>query len=100
MNEVFAEPDQSISSLFENEEDGEGSMGLVSVDNQYTKRFSQNVAENGRKAFTVWQLALTYMYTTPGIPSIYQGAESPMYGEGRPERQKMVVCSSGDGEIC
>jgi len=99
INEVFAEPDQSISSLFENEEDGEGSMGLVSVDNQYTKRFSQNVAENGRKAFTVWQLALTYMYTTPGIPSIYQGSEIPMYGDGVPESQMMVLFNSGDEDI-
>src|SRR5699024_9281970 len=99
MNEVFAEPDQSISSLVENEEEGEGSMGLVSVDNQYTKRFSQNVAENGRKAFTVWQLALTYMYTTPGIPTIYQWSEIPMYGDGGPESQMMVLFNSGDEDI-
>lgn len=99
MNEVFAEADNSVSPLMKVWE-GEGhNDNLLSVDNKNTKRFSHHVADHGRKPFTVWQLALTYMYTTPGIPSIYQGSEIPMYGDGFPENQMLMRFNNGEQDM-
>lgn len=98
MNDVFAEADNPVSPLYELWEDNQLG-GLLAVDNKNTKRFSQMVAENGRNEFTSWKLALTYMYMTPGIPSIYQGSEIPMYGGGFPENQMLMQFNSGDEDI-
>lgn len=99
MNDVFAQVDNPVSPLIKTWEDAEYTGALLSVDNKNTKRFSHHVADNGRKPFTVWQLALTYMYTTPGIPSIYQGSEIPMYGDGFPENQMLMQFNSGEQDI-
>ncbi|WP_029266997.1 alpha-amylase family glycosyl hydrolase [Virgibacillus alimentarius] len=99
LNEVFDQSGQGLAPLNQHLEEKNNTLDLLSVDNKNTKRFSQAVAENGRKASTVWQLALTYMYTTPGVPSIYQGSEIPMYGEGVPESQMMVLFNSGEQDI-
>ncbi len=99
MNDVFAEADNPVLPLIKAWQDKAHNGVLLSVDNKNTKRFSQRVAEQGRKPSTVWELALTYMYTTPGIPSIYQGTEIPMFGEGFPENQKLVQFNSGEQDL-
>src|SRR5699024_5469989 len=54
---------------------------------------------NGRNSHTVWQMALTYLYLTPGVPIIYQGSEIPMYGPGFPENQYIVDFTAGDQDL-
>src|SRR5699024_7618443 len=73
MTEVFANENVPVSKLYEAWEESENPSGLLYVDDQYTKRFTQLFAEQGRNKVTVWKLALTYMYTAPGVPLIYQG---------------------------
>lgn len=99
MTETFAEPDQPVSDIYETWENSDNKNGIMYLDNMYTKRFSQVFAENGRNHLTVWQLALTYMYTTPGIPSLFQGSEHAMYGENAEEAQRLVQFNSGDPEL-
>src|SRR5690625_1166613 len=72
---------------------------LLTVGNKNTARFSNNFADKGRNALTTWKLAMTYMYTTPGVPVIYQGSEVPMYGPGFPENQSLVEFTSIDQDL-
>lgn len=99
MTDVFSKPDNPVSDIFDVWEQNENKSGLLYVDDKYTKRFTQLVAENGRNKLTSWKLALTYMYTAPGVPLIYQGSEIPEYGEGVPENQAMVNFNSGDSDL-
>lgn len=99
MTNVFTEPDKPVSDIYKAWEANASQGDLLYVDNKYTKRFSQAFAENGRNDLTTWKLALTYMYTTPGVPVIFQGSEIPMYGENAEEAQMMVQFNSGKQDI-
>lgn len=99
LNEVFTEEDKPVSILFDTWKESDESLDLLFVDNENTSRFSNNFSEKGRNALTTWKLALTYMYTTPGVPSLYQGSELPMYGPGFPENQQLVQFNSTDPDL-
>src|SRR5690625_2618128 len=99
MNVVFTMVDQPMSILlYEIVENGED-RDIFLVDNRNTARFSNNFADEGLNALTTWKLALTYMYTLPGIPMIYQGSELPMYGPGFPANQSLVLFNSTDPDL-
>lgn len=99
LDEVFTEPDVPVSILYDTWEEAGSNKDLLFIDNENTPRFSNVLFENGRNALNTWKLALTYMYTTPGIPSIYQGSELPMYGPGFPENQRMMQFNSTDPDL-
>lgn len=92
-DDVYSELAKPITDLTEE------TKGILKVDDNMQKRFAQIVGEEGRNAATVWKLALTYMYTSPGVPMIYQGSELPMYAPGLPESQDLVKFNSGDPEL-
>ncbi|HLQ71860.1 MAG TPA: alpha-amylase family glycosyl hydrolase [Bacillota bacterium] len=87
---VLSKMDRPVEDMYTAWEENASDKGMLYVDNQYTKRFTQLVSENGRSPLTVWKLALTFMYTVPGAPYVYQGSTIPMYGEGFPENQNLV----------
>ncbi|MDA6963127.1 hypothetical protein OSM87_26010, partial [Escherichia coli] len=37
-----------------------------------------------------WKLALTYLYTTPGVPIVYYGSEIALNGEEEPNNRKIM----------
>ena len=99
MNEVFTLVDQPISILLDELMESGEDRDILFVDSRNTARFSNNFADEGRNALTTWKLALTYMYTMPGIPMIYQGSELPMYGPGFPANQSLVLFNSTDPDL-
>lgn len=99
MNEVFMQPDEPVSKVFEQTILTEDFRDLLYVDNLNTPRFSNNFGENGRNRVTAWKLALAYLYLTPGVPIVYQGSEVPMFGPGYPENQYFVEFTSADPEV-
>ncbi|MUK90132.1 alpha-amylase [Ornithinibacillus sp. L9] len=98
LTDVFAEPDQAVSTIYDIWETTNDKKGLLFVDDPFMERFTQTFSENGRNALTTWKLALTYMYTTPGIPILFQGSEIPMYGDF-PENQRLVDFNSGEADL-
>src|SRR5699024_5398423 len=98
-NDVLTEEDHPISDIYETWESSHHSKDILYVDNINTARFSDNFADNGRTAETTWNLALAYLYLTPGVPMIYQGSEVPMYGPGFPENQYIIDFSSSDPNL-
>lgn len=69
------------------------------MDNQDTRRFTRMAVENGQNPVTRWKMAYTYLYTTPGLPVIFQGSEVPMDGGEVPDNRRMVAFNSGDDEL-
>ncbi|WP_067729755.1 alpha-amylase family glycosyl hydrolase [Oceanobacillus damuensis] len=99
MTTVFAEPDHPVSDIYETWSAASNQNGLLYMDDFYTKRFTQLYSENQRNSLTAWSLALTYMYTTPGTPSLLQGTELPMYGATPEDSQRLVPFNSGEPEL-
>ncbi|SET14398.1 alpha-amylase [Oceanobacillus limi] len=98
MTNVFSTVDNPTSELYEVWENETPKNGFVYVDNAFTDRFTQLFSVNGRNSLTVWQLALTYMLTSPGVPAVYQGSEIPMLGEF-PDSQRLVDFNSGEPDL-
>lgn len=96
---VLSHVDRPISELYEQRKAIDCPTLLLEADHQDIARFSNLVADRGRNTVTAWTLALTYLYLTPGLPSIYQGSEVPMYGPGFPESQNMVEMISADPDL-
>lgn len=99
LNEVFSEVNRPVSDIYEAWEAADQPNSLLFIDNKDTARFSNNVADHGRNTLTAWQMALTYMFTSQGVPIIYQGSELPMYGPGFPESQMLVQFNTTDPDL-
>lgn len=97
--DVFQEVEQSPEEIFNAWSENEDENHALYIDNINTARFSNNAADHSRNSVTAWSLALTAMYTTPGVPMIYQGSETPMYGPGYPENRYLVDFTSGDQDL-
>ncbi|MBP1947276.1 alpha-amylase family glycosyl hydrolase [Virgibacillus litoralis] len=96
---TFASAGEPVSTLYDAWVDSGKSEDLTYLDNKYTERFTQKLLKNGRNPLTTWKLALTYLYTAPGTPMIYQGSEIPMGGGAFPDSQEMVQFNSGDEDL-
>jgi len=99
LNEVFTQARSPVSKLYETWKENGNNNDLLFVDSKDTPRFAYNASRNDRNALTTWKLALTYLYTSPGIPSFYQGSELKMYEPGFPENQQMVKFNSTDPDL-
>ncbi|AGK52691.1 alpha-amylase family glycosyl hydrolase [Bacillus sp. 1NLA3E] len=81
----FAKPDQSTEELFnileKNKQlyDSPNLMGTF-MDNQRSTRFTHDAVLNNIHPGSRWKLALTYLFTTPGIPIVYYGSEIALEG--------------------
>lgn len=95
----FAEEGKPVEEIIDSWENNGKPYGLIAIDDPFSKRFTHEFSEHRRNILTAWKLALTYMYTTPGVPIIYQGSEIPMYGSGYPESQHLVEFNSGDSDL-
>lgn len=97
--DVFAEVDTPISKIYEKWNDIENKNGLIYLDNKTMDRFTQVAAINKRDDVNTWMLGLTYLLTTPGVPSVFQGSDVPMYGSGIDQVHQLVNFNSGDPEL-
>lgn len=60
------------------------------MDNQHTARFTHDAITKNQHPGPRWKLALTYLYTTPGIPIVYYGSEIALDGgEGSDNHRQM-----------
>src|SRR5690606_22062281 len=60
------------------------------IDNHDNQRFVRLAIENKQDPVTRLKLALTYMYTAPGIPIVYYGTEIAMDGGNDPDNRRMM----------
>lgn len=98
MRDVFSKPGVSPENIYE-ETMEDDTIDMLFMDDQSMERFTQTLAENGRNPLTAWKLALTFLYSMPDVPVIYQGSHLPMYGSTLDEVQRMVEFNSGDKEL-
>ncbi|CDQ21058.1 alpha-amylase [Halobacillus karajensis] len=80
-------------------ETGENHQQVNQIDFYDISRFTHEAVEEGQNPITRWKLALTYMFTAPGIPSVYYGTETPMDDGGDPQNLPMMNFKSGDEQL-
>lgn len=87
----FALTDQSFSPLYSNTDKGKGTqLSLNFFDNELTTRFTSDIVEERHFPGARWKTALTYTYTTPGIPVVYYGSEIALNGGEIPDNRKQM----------
>jgi hypothetical protein len=95
LRSAFSEPDQSLEPLFAILSDNESSykeptlMGQF-MDNQDTIRFTEEPVAKNEHPGPRWRLALTYLYTTPGIPIVFYGSEIALAGGEAPDNLQQM----------
>ena len=92
---AFAKPDQTLSWLFSTAQRNKVTyenpelMGNF-MDNHDTVRFTRDAVQNRQHPGTRWKLALTYLYTAPGIPIVYYGSEIALDGGQDPDNRRQM----------
>lgn len=81
LKKAFIQPDQSFSSLFASM-DEKSEVSVNFMDNEEIVRFTHDVISKNEHPGPRWKQALTFLYTTPGIPLVYYGSEIALDGEG------------------
>ncbi len=93
--ETFVEPGHSLKALFQSLERNAAIyekpelMGKF-IDNHDNPRFTYFVTGKKQNPELRWKQALTFMYTTPGIPIIYYGSEIALNGGNDPDNRRMM----------
>ncbi|WLR42919.1 alpha-amylase family glycosyl hydrolase [Bacillus carboniphilus] len=98
VSEAFKKTDQQLydfSDIFSEE----SSLSSIHYLDRYdTVRFTRKAVDGNYHPGTRLMLALTYMYTTPGIPMVYYGTEVALDGGDPPDNQRLMNFF-GDDEV-
>ncbi len=95
MREAFSTTDVEMDSLFKRWETLLGAVNTpyttgISVDTERTERFTKETERAKQFPGTRWKMALTYMYTMPGIPVVTYGSEIALNGGEKPDNHRMM----------
>ena len=95
LRKVFPKPDQSFASLFAMQEQNEELYSnpylmATFMDNQHTVRFTRDTVSINEHPGPRWKQAITYLYTTPGIPFVYYGSEIALDGGETPDNHRQM----------
>lgn len=87
---AFAQPDQPMTELISAVTEREklykdSSLVVKFMDNHQTSRFTTDAAKLNEHPGARWKMALTYLYTTPGIPMVFYGSEIALAGGEAPD---------------
>ncbi|MDM5153808.1 alpha-amylase family glycosyl hydrolase [Bacillus sp. DX1.1] len=90
ITDVFSKPSMSIQPLYDVSLIDEDKVRSTFIDNQETKRFVRVAKENLYYPPARLKLALTYLYTSPGMPIVYYGTEIALDGGGVPDNRRLM----------
>ncbi len=91
LRKVFASTDQTLPSERVKLEHGQKSYLLANfLDTENTVRFTRDIVGKRQFPGSRWKTALTYLYTTPGIPLVYYGTEIALNGGDIPDNRRQM----------
>ncbi|PQD95465.1 alpha-amlyase [Pradoshia eiseniae] len=95
LRKAFATTDREMDSifnrwdkLFETVENPHNT--VISMDTETTERFTKETERAKQFPGTRWKMALTYLYTMPGIPMMTYGSEIALNGGEKPDNHRMM----------
>ncbi|MEH7333715.1 alpha-amylase family glycosyl hydrolase [Neobacillus drentensis] len=91
LRKSFANTNQSLHSVSSNTENSQSAFqNGTFFDNEYTVRFTSDIVDQRQFPGSRWKTALTYLYTTPGIPNVYYGTEIALNGGEIPDNRRQM----------
>ncbi len=89
LREVFANTDRSFAPIFA-KNNKQSPIKAPFLDNEFTVRFTKDIVDERQFPGARWKTALTYLYTTPGIPVVYYGTEIALTGGDIPDNRRQM----------
>ncbi|SDN09785.1 alpha-amylase [Psychrobacillus sp. OK028] len=98
---AFEKSNQSLGWLFSNNERNHKLFKRPEllgqfIDNHDMQRFTNLAIQNNQDPVARLKLALSYLYTAPGIPIIYYGTEIALDGGNDPDNRRMMNFEADD----
>ena len=95
LQKAFATTDREMDSLFNRWDKLFGMLEnphntVISMDTEMTERFTKEIERAKQFPGTRWKMALTYLYTMPGIPMMTYGSEIALNGGDKPDNHRMM----------
>lgn len=91
LRKAFATTNQSFSALNSvSTKSGNNELMANFFDNEYTARFTKDIVDKRQFPGSRWMTALTYLYTTPGIPIYYYGTDIALNGGEIPDNRRQM----------
>ncbi|MBM7653725.1 alpha-amylase family glycosyl hydrolase [Neobacillus cucumis] len=91
LRKAFATTNQSFSALNSvSTRSGNNELMANFFDNEYTARFTKDIVDKRQFPGSRWMTALTYLYTTPGIPIYYYGTDIALNGGEIPDNRRQM----------
>lgn len=87
LRNVFATTNQAFSGLNDNKVQNP-ELQPQFFDNEMTTRFTSDIVKNKQFPGARWRTALTYIYSTPGIPVVFYGSEIALNGGEIPDNRQ------------
>lgn len=87
LRNVFATTNRAFSELNENKVQ-KPELQPQFFDNEMTTRFTNDIVKNKHFPGARWRTALTYIYSTPGIPVVFYGSEIALNGGEIPDNRQ------------
>jgi glycosidase len=87
LRNVFAATNQTFNPLSDNRIQ-KTELQPQFFDNENTHRFTQDIVTNKHFPGARWKTALTYIYSTPGIPLVFYGSEIALNGGEIPDNHQ------------
>ncbi|WP_462408950.1 alpha-amylase family glycosyl hydrolase [Neobacillus sp. Marseille-QA0830] len=86
LRQVFATTNHSFKTVTPQQQP----LAANFFDDEYTTRFTGDIVEERQFPGSRWKTALTYLYTTPGIPVVYYGTEIALTGGETPDNRRLM----------
>jgi len=86
---AFANTDRSFAAL-DKDKTFQPFLSANFLDNENTTRFTSDIVKNRQFPGSRWEMALVYLYTTPGIPVVYYGSEIAVNGGKTPDNRRQM----------
>ena len=87
---AFAAPDGSLMNLLTKHNETTSTKLVTFMDTSQSPRFTFEAVKANQHPGTRWKLALSYLYTSPGIPNVLYGTEIALNGGELPENQPLM----------
>ncbi|PLT33838.1 alpha-amylase family glycosyl hydrolase [Bacillus sp. V5-8f] len=92
LREAFSRTDRPLSEVVTGFGGGESSRNMMSfIDNYEMSRFTNEAMAKKQHPGTRWKMALSYLYTVPGMPAVYYGTEIAMNGGKVPDNHQIMA---------
>ncbi|RFU62160.1 alpha-amylase family glycosyl hydrolase [Peribacillus glennii] len=89
---AFSGTDTSLEDVFPAFEKSGSSMNMGNfLDNHEMSRFTNEAVAKKQHPGTRWKMALSYLYTVPGMPVVYYGSEIAMNGGEVPDNHQLMA---------